>query len=244
MSVPRFHVPEVRSSLTLPLPEAASHHAAHVLRLQAGAAVRVFDGEGHEFEATLASDGKRGLGVCVGVEVAPRPESPLHLTLAIAPLKGDRMDWVVQKATELGVVVIQPVVTARTDAEGRPALAGARTDRWRKIASGAAEQCGRARVPVVRETVHMNTFLREPRQSENIILLETGENPPLGRTRAVQAILVLVGPAGGFAPDEVEAAIRAGFAPRSLGPRILRAETAAIASLAALQTLFGDLAGR
>ncbi len=126
MTIPRFHVPEAAPGARVSLPEWSAHHAREVLRLRSGATVRVFDGAGHEFDATLDSVTRKGVDARLGGEVASRPESPLHLTLAVSPLKGDRMELVIQKATELGVDDIWPVVTVRTDAAARPALRGTR----------------------------------------------------------------------------------------------------------------------
>src|SRR5712691_1140208 len=162
MTPPRFHVPEAGPGGRVSLPEHAAHHAREVLRLRAGAAVRIFDGAGAEFEAELDSVTRRGVEARIGHSVAARPESPLRLVLALSPLKGDRMELVIQKATELGVSEIRPVITARTDAAARPALKGSRSERWEKVASGAAEQCGRAVVPEVAPTSTLTALLAEP----------------------------------------------------------------------------------
>jgi 16S rRNA (uracil1498-N3)-methyltransferase len=224
------------------LPEHSAHHARDVLRLRAGAAVRVFDGRGAEFDAVLETVTRHDVsGRITGVAV-PRPESPLRVILAMSPLKGDRMELAIQKATELGVAEIRPVVTVRTDAAARPALEGARRDRWDKVASGAAEQCGRATVPVVAPTATLAAFIADPPAGARVVLLERQEGqPPLASLPRPQAITLLVGPAGGWEPVEIERLAGAGFVAVSLGPRILRAETAAIAALTAAQVLWGDL---
>jgi 16S rRNA (uracil1498-N3)-methyltransferase len=153
------------------------------------------------------------------------------------------MELVIQKATELGVSEIRPVVTARTDAAARPALRGSRQERWDKVASGAAEQCGRAVVPDVAPTSTLDRFLAEPFDGLKLLLLETPGVPSLAsRALAVpSAVLLLLGPAGGWEPAEAERITAAGFTSASLGPRILRAETAAIAAVALAQALWGDL---
>jgi 16S rRNA (uracil1498-N3)-methyltransferase len=236
---PRFHVPESAAGARLSLPEHSAHHAREVLRLRAGTPVRVFDGRGHEYEAVLDSVTRGGVGVRVAGPVAPRPESPLRITLALPPLKGDRMELVIQKATELGVAEVRPVVTVRTDAVGRPALHGSRQERWDKVASGAAEQCGRAVVPDVAPTATLAELLREPFEGRRL-LLSPQSGGPLPAERP-SAVLLLVGPAGGFDPREMEEAEGAGFQAVSFGPRVLRAETAAIAAVAVLQARWGDL---
>jgi 16S rRNA (uracil1498-N3)-methyltransferase len=168
----------------------------------------------------------------------------LRVTLALSPLKGDRMELVIQKATELGVAVVRPVITARTDAAARPALKGSRQERWDKVASGAAEQCGRAVVPEVADTCTLAQLLAEPAaDARRLLFLETEGHPTLRSLEPPDgAVLALVGPAGGWEPHELSRLFSAGFHPVSLGPRILRAETAAIAAVAALQVLWGDLA--
>jgi 16S rRNA (uracil1498-N3)-methyltransferase len=160
----------------------------------------------------------------------------------MSPLKGDRMELAIQKATELGVAEVRPVVTVRTDAAARPALEGARRDRWDKVASGAAEQCGRATVPLVAPTATLAAFIADPPAGTRVVLLERQEGqPPLASLPRPQAITLLVGPAGGWEPVEIRRLAGAGFVAVSLGPRILRAETAAIAALTAAQVLWGDL---
>jgi len=243
VSLPRFHVAEAAPGSRLTLPDHLAHHAREVLRLRAGSEVRIFDGVGSEFEATLDSVTRQGVTARLGGAVTPRcPESPLRIVLALPPLKGDRMETVIQKATELGVAEIRPVVTARTDAAGRPALQGSRQERWEKVASGAAEQCGRAVVPVIRATATLAALLEEPFEGRRILFLETPGQPPLaaGASRPVSA-MALVGPAGGWEPTEATRIQGAGFQAAGLGPRILRAETAAIAAVTLLQVLWGDL---
>ena len=162
MSLPRFHVPEAAPGARVTLPEHTAHHAREVLRLRSGASVRVFDGAGHEWDAVLDEVTRRTASARLLHAVEPRPESPLQLCLAMAVLKGDRMELVIQKATELGVAAIWPVVTDRTDAAARPALQGSRSERWERVASGAAEQCGRATVPHVAPTVTLAALVERP----------------------------------------------------------------------------------
>ncbi len=179
MSVLRFHVPSAAPGARVELPEHTAHHAREVLRLRAGAAVRVFDGAGSEFEAVLDEVSRRTVSARLGHAAVPRPESPLRLVLAVSPLKGDRMELVVQKATELGVAEIWPVVTFRTDAAARPALQGSRGERWERVASGAAEQCGRAVVPHVPPTTTLDGLLARPFDGARAVLLETPGHPAL-----------------------------------------------------------------
>jgi 16S rRNA (uracil1498-N3)-methyltransferase len=236
-------VPRAAPGARVELPEHTAHHAREVLRLRAGAPVQVFDGEGREYEAVLDEVSRRTVSARLGRATTPRPESPLHVVLAVSPLKGDRMELVVQKATELGVAEIWPVVTFRTDAAARPALQGSRGERWERVAAGAAEQCGRAVVPHVAPTTTLEGALARPFEGRRVVLLETPGQPPLASLRLDPAspLLLLVGPAGGFETAEAEQLRAAGFDAVSLGPRVLRAETAAVAAAAVAQALWGDL---
>jgi 16S rRNA (uracil1498-N3)-methyltransferase len=205
--------------------------------------VRIFDGVGCEWEAILSSVSKRGVVAQLGAATPVLPESPLSIRLAVAALKGDRMEWIIQKATELGVAQIVPVISARTDAAARPALKGTRQERWQKVASGAAEQSGRAQVPIIAATTTVQVLLETPFPGTRLMLLE----PPAPESfRSMPApangtITLLIGPNGGWAEFEVEAARDCGFRPVGLGRRILRAETAAIVAVSAAQLLWGDL---
>jgi 16S rRNA (uracil1498-N3)-methyltransferase len=244
MTAPRFHLAGAAPGALLVLPEHAAHHAREVLRLRAGEAVRVFDGRGAEFEAVLETVSRRCVEARLSHAVSPRPESPLALSMALSPLRGDRMEHVIQKATELGISAIQPVVTARTDAAARPALRGSRQERWDKVASGAAEQCGRAVVPRIEATTTLDEFLARASMGRKVLLLETGGVPSLGSLappRPGEDVGLLLGPAGGWEKAEVERARAAGFAAAGLGPRVLRSETAAITAVAIAQALWGDL---
>jgi 16S rRNA (uracil1498-N3)-methyltransferase len=241
MSGHRFHVPEAAPGARVTLPEHSAHHARDVLRLRTGAEVRLFDGRGAEFEAVLDSVARQGVSASITGRAAARPESPLHLVLAVSPLRGDRMELVVQKATELGVAEIRPVITVRTDAAARPALKGSRQERWDKVASGAAEQCGRAVVPYVAPTTTLAVLLDEAFEGLKLLFLERDTPSTLSGLPRPRRVLLLVGPAGGWEEAEVARATAAGFLTAGLGPRILRAETAALAAVSAAQVLWGDL---
>lgn len=241
MNLPRFHDPAAAPGARLTLPEHVAHHAREVLRLRAGAVVRIFDGAGHEYEAVLDSVARHGVVAHLGAQAQARPESPLRAVLAVAALKGDRMELVIQKATELGVSEIRPLVTMRTDAAARPALRGSRDERWHKVASGAAEQCGRAVVPEVWPTAPLGALLREPSRGRRLLFLGAPGTPPVAREPRPAEALLLVGPPGGFEERETQAALAAGFEAASLGPRVLRTETAALAALTTVQLLWGDL---
>jgi 16S rRNA (uracil1498-N3)-methyltransferase len=242
VSQPRFHVPRLKAGAPVQLPDPVAHHALHVLRLKAGDHVRLFDGAGAEFEARLENVTRAGVTARLLVAVASRTESSLRVTLALSPLKGDLMDLVIQKATELGVARILPVVTQRTDAAARPSLEGARHERWSRVASGAAEQCGRAVVPEIEATSTLDALLSEPFDGPKAFFWERETQPSLRSLRPATTCLILVGPAGGWEDGEAARILSAGYQPVGLGPRTLRAETAAIAAVVAVQVLWGDLA--
>jgi 16S rRNA (uracil1498-N3)-methyltransferase len=227
------------------LPAEAAHHALHVLRLRAGAALRVFDGAGNEFEARIEALGRRRVRIRVGGRVAPRSEPALRIVLAAAPLKGDIFDLVVQKATEMGVSAIWPVVSAHTEAGGRTALSGARLERWQKVAASAAAQSGRAIVPEVVPPAPFPALFERPFEGLRLLFDEScsaAHHPLPQLAHAPAAVQLLIGPAGGWTPEEARIATqRRGCVPVSLGPRVLRAETAALVAIAAVQVLWGDL---
>ena len=258
----RFYAPPSAFSLNFESVSLASDEARHlrdVLRLQPGDEVYVFDGAGKEFHCTVerSERGERDraqLKVLGEVEPA-RPESPLRLTLAVALLKGEKFDLVVQKATELGVACIVPVVTKHADIRLRDASdATKRVGRWQRIALEAAKQSGRAFVPEVTSPVFFESLVQtttpQTENSEGALpglmfserdgeaLLEVGKNFPSNPS----ALTALIGSEGGWADEEIAAAREAGWQIVTLGGRTLRAETAAITVAALLQHLFGDLA--
>ncbi len=225
------------------LPAAAAHHLLRVLRLRDGDTVVLFDGRGGEYHGVL--DTAAHDTACVRIErhEAVERESPLRITLAQGISRGERMDYTVQKAVELGVERIVPVQTDRSVVR----LAGPRADKrlrhWREIACAAAEQCGRTRVPQIEPVQTLSGWLEQASQNTMLKLLlnpqaKTGLHDLPSPTTAVY---LLIGPESGFTATEVEAASSAGFRGIHLGKRILRTETAGVACLAVLQALWGDL---
>jgi 16S rRNA (uracil1498-N3)-methyltransferase len=246
MTLPRFHVPDLPAEgAALVLPPAVLHHARHVLRLGTGAALCLFDGRGREVEATVERAWRGSLTVRIGAVSRSAVEPRLAIVLAVAPLKGDLMALVVQKSTELGVAEIQPVLAARTEPKEAAAVSGAgRRERLRRIAVAAAEQCGRACVPDISPPVPLAQVLQRDVRGPRLMLCERGgAMPPAAGEAPPAEALLLVGPTGGWEDQERARARAAGFLEVTLGPRILRAETAALAALAAIQTHWGDFAG-
>jgi 16S rRNA (uracil1498-N3)-methyltransferase len=223
-----------KRSVTLTADEA--RHLREVLRLKPGDQVSVFDGEGKEFRARVAQARREFAELDLDEQIEPaRPESPLHITLAVALLKGEKFDLVVQKATELGVVKIVPLITRYADIKLRDESdASKRVARWQRIALEAAKQSGRAVVPEVSLPVTVSSLFGEG----CLLFSERGGE---GLRQIENPITAIIGSEGGWADEELEAARAAGAQIVTLGGRILRAETAAITAAALLQHRFGDL---
>ena len=218
-------------------PEEA-HHVAHVLRLRPGEALSVFDGRGGEWEATVRATGREGVEILVGERRADRVDPPLPLTLYQGMCRADRMEWVIQKATEIGACEIRPVLTHR--AEERPP-SPVRLERWRKIAREASKQSGRRLVHWVGEPGEPPAEV--PEGTLGLLLVPSHSVPPLGTAVGPSpvAVWVLVGPEGGLEGGEIAGLARGGWRPVSLGPRTLRTETAGIVACALVLHVWGDL---
>jgi len=224
-----------------------AHHLGRVLRLRPGAVVDATDGTGRLYTVRLVTLDATGAWGAIEARAEPGRESPCAITLAQAILKGDRMSWLVQKATELGVTRIVPVETARVVA--RPAVgAAARHGRWERIAREAVKQCGRVIVPAVDRPRAFAEVTREVAGHDEAWICWEGGGVALAAAAAATGrparLLLLVGPEGGFTSEEVAQAEGAGARLVSLGPRTLRAESAGLAVVVLCQYLFGDLGGQ
>jgi 16S rRNA (uracil1498-N3)-methyltransferase len=224
------------------LPEAAAHHAARVLRLADGDTVVLFDGHGGEYDARLVIPGRGQVSAETGERRDPARESPLQVTLVQAISSSDRMDFTIQKAVELGVAAIQPVFSAKSLVRLSGEREAKKLAHWRRIVIAACEQCGRNRLPEVREATSVEACSRSASETALRLLLSPEGNAGLTavKPRTGQAIVLAAGPEAGFSDSEAQVLQRAGFVPLRLGPRILRTETAALAALAALNALAGD----
>lgn len=227
-----------------------ARHAASVLRLGVGDRVVVLDGQGREWEARLASISPDRVDLDALTPRAPRPESPLDLTLGLVVLRPEKMDLVVQKSTELGLKRLVPLRSLHGAVRLDDKQAGQKAVRWRRISLEALKQCGRARPVEIEPVTGLADFLAASSTAALKLLLDpdrtgraSGLKARLGSSRPDSAVRALVGPEGGFSDEETRLAQEAGFEPVSLGPRVLRAETAALALLAVLQYEAGDLAG-
>jgi 16S rRNA (uracil1498-N3)-methyltransferase len=244
MKTPRYFVGlDLSPSLagqTIELTVAASHHAVRVARLAVGDALTLFSGAGGEYAATLVRVDRNGAAARVDAFDPVERESPLQVTLAQAVAANDAMDYAVRKAVELGVAAIQPLVTSRS----APLPDGERGERrlghWRNIAIAACEQCGRNRIPPIASPLPLAAWL-ECWRGKGIVLVPGSTTSLAALPGVVAPVAVAIGPEGGFAERETAAARASGFDAVGLGPRVLRTETAAATTLAALQLLWGDL---
>ena len=223
------------------LPETAARHAVTVLRLQVGEMLSLFNGGGGEYRARIVAVSKRETRVRLTEFHAVERESPLEITLALGIAAGERMDHSLQKATELGVSAIQPLATERSVVK----LAGERADKrllhWQHVVIAACEQCGRNRVPAVAPVQKFFAYLAAADRGKRLLMLSPDAQTPLKQVPRAASVVLLIGAEGGLAPSEYRAAETSGFQPVSLGPRILRTETAPVAALAVLQALWGDI---
>jgi 16S rRNA (uracil1498-N3)-methyltransferase len=240
----RIHVElALAESVEVTLPDAAAAHVARVLRLAAGDAVVLFNGDGNDYAATLTAVDRRAATARVQAVQAVANESPLTLTLAQGLARGEKMDLVVQKATELGVARIVPLLSERSEVRLDRARSDKRLHHWRAVAAGACEQCGRARLPTIEPPQELGAWARTLGQAGalRLALLPDAAQGLRGLVMPAEGAVLVAGPEGGLGERDVAALQAAGFAGLRLGPRILRTETAGLAALAALQALYGDL---
>jgi len=239
---PRFFCPmPLLAHSTVDLPPTVAHHAERALRLSPGDVLTLFNGQGGEFPARLIALGKAAKAE-LGEHVAGERESPLAITLVQSLASGDKMDWVLQKAVELGASRIVPVTSSRSVVRLSGERAEKRVEHWQRIVASACEQCGRNRLPEVAELKGLLSHMAQtPDPGTLRLILAPDAASKLSDLPRPGAVELLVGPEGGFTEDEVLAAQVAGYRAIRLGPRILRTETAGLAALTALQMLWGDL---
>uniref|UniRef100_A0A7C1XB54 Ribosomal RNA small subunit methyltransferase E n=1 Tax=Pseudomonas graminis TaxID=158627 RepID=A0A7C1XB54_9PSED len=239
MRLSRFFVDATLSVGEHELPEAQAHYISRVLRMSEGDAVQLFDGSGHEFRATLAEVGKKQVRVQVTESFAGQPESPLQIHLGQGLSRGERMDWAIQKATELGVTQISPIISERCEVRLKDERAEKRQAHWQQIAISACEQCGRSVVPVIHAPVTLADWLKQTEADLKLVLHPVAA--PLTSHEKPGSLAFLIGPEGGLNDAEVDQAQDAGFHAARLGPRVLRTETAPVVALSIAQQLWGDL---
>lgn len=241
--MPRFYTTQALSLDTVvELEEGPSHHIARVLRMTAGGALTLFNGQGGEYDGELIEVGKRSVSVRLASFRADDRESPLHTHLGQVLSKGERMGFVIQKATELGVSVITPLYSERCEVRLKEERSDKKLAHWHGIAIAACEQCGRNRLPEICEPQRLEDWLGSVSAERKLVLhVADGEADPLAAATLASCAL-LIGPEGGLSEREVTLATQQGFQRWQLGPRILRTETAPLAALALLQARFGDWA--
>jgi 16S rRNA (uracil1498-N3)-methyltransferase len=242
---PRLYVEHELDGDNVTLDEREAHYLKQVLRLKRGDAVEVFNGRGAERRASVESLERRGGVLALAEARAPLPESPLDLTLLQALPKSDAMDLIVQKATELGVRTVVPVYTEFSVVKLDSARSERRLDHWRRISRSACEQCGRHRPPEIAAPAALADALDSlPAEAQRLALDPAAAQPFGGGPRPARGLVVAIGPEGGFGATDWLRLDAAGFARASLGPRVLRAETAAFAVAAIAQACWGDLGGQ
>lgn len=244
MNQPRFYCREPLSpGAHIELPEPVARHAVRVLRLPPGAEMRLFDGRGGEYPARIERIEKGRVFAELGSWCEIERESPLAVTLVQALQAGDKMDYTIQKAVELGVCDIVPVESRRSVLKLAGERAGKRVAHWQGVAASACEQCGRNQVPLVAPLERLDQWLARPADGVLRLMLAPDAEETLAGIAPASQVQLLIGAEGGLDPQEVIAARQSGFRAVRLGPRVLRTETAGLAALAALQVLWGDFRG-
>lgn len=240
--IPRFHCPfPLSPGAQIDLPEGAAHHALKVLRMREGDSVLLFDGRGGEWRSEIVGAGKTVRVVLREFNARDR-ESPLSVTLAQALPTGDKMDWIVEKCVELGVTAIQPLAAKRSVIKLSAERMARRVTHWNAVAAAACEQCRRNRVPVVAPVLDLPQYLAlaKAQNSSGLVLSPEGGVALGALPRPTLPLVIMVGPEGGWETGELQATQAAGFQAVTLGPRVLRTETAGAAMIAAMQAVWGD----
>lgn len=247
MRIPRFYTDTpLTTDSTLELPSAVFRHAIQVLRLKVGESLILFNGTGGEYQATLTDVTKRKASARIEYFANTQPESDLHLNLVQAIIKPDKMDFAIQKAVELGVSSIQPLITQRSVVRLGKDKFEKKIKHWQAVAIGACEQSGRTRIPDITPPIALPEWLANTQPKVTSIILAPGNYPRIGDVTTLQIepcsqVNLLIGPEGGFTDEEVQTCVQNNVQPVSLGTRILRAETASIAAMSLLQHTYGDL---
>ncbi|MDC7825681.1 16S rRNA (uracil(1498)-N(3))-methyltransferase [Pseudomonas sp. BLCC-B13] len=238
MRLSRFFIDAPLSLGQHELPEAQAHYIGRVLRHAAGDAVQLFDGSGQEYLGELIEVGKKAVRVELREQLAGQAESPLRIHLGQGLSRGERMDWAIQKATELGVGEITPIVSERCEVRLKDERADKRLAHWRQVAISACEQCGRSVLPVIHAPVTLAEWQAHVQAELKLVLHPVAA--PLESHARPHSLAFLIGPEGGLSEAEVAQAKAAGFHAARLGPRVLRTETAPVVALAVAQQLWGD----
>lgn len=241
MRIPRIFTEQTLvTGELIQLEESASHHLSKVLRMQTGRELILFNGTGGEFAATINDISKKYVTVLIAEHTADNRESPLQLELAIGISRGERFEWVLQKATELGITKITPLITERTEVKTSGDRQEKMQDRWQQIIISACEQCQRNLLPELAAPVQLNDWLATV-NSDFRFVLHHRDSKTLPAEQQPQSVALLIGPEGGLSENEIAQAQAKNFNALTLGPRVLRTETAPIAAISLVQYLWGDL---
>lgn len=244
MRIPRIYTDTpLQAGAEAQLDDNAAQHVGRVLRMQPGQALSLFNGDGQDYPAVIASVSKKNVTVQVEQPAANGRESALEIVLGQTLSKGDRMDYAVQKATEMGVTRIVPLSTERCDVRLKGDREDKRLSHWRSVAISAAEQCGRARVPDILPVMNITEWLEYSQGCDLRLVLHHRTEQSLNSVARPNSVALMIGPEGGLSADEITQAERSGFLPVALGPRVLRTETAPVAAMALCQWLWGDFGG-
>ena len=241
--MPRFYCPiPLAIGAVVTLPDDIARHI-HVLRLTVGDSITLFNGEGGEYTATLVAVDKKRAVAEVKTFSPREAELPYSVTIAQALPEGSKIDWIIEKAVELGAAALQPIAAQRCVVRLSAERAAKKLEHWRGIAASAAEQSGRNRLLHVGEPVDFHEWISQRNLHSRIMLSPRAEQSlsDWARHHPPQAVALLIGPEGGFTEQEEQAAIKHGVQPLSIGPRVLRTETAALAALAALNAVWGEI---
>ncbi|MBV1788401.1 16S rRNA (uracil(1498)-N(3))-methyltransferase [Marinobacterium sp. D7] len=241
MRIPRvYHPGTLTSGACIELDDNAFNHCIKVLRLGEGASLTLFNGDGREYPAELLEVSKKRAMASIGESCEPGRESPLQLIVGQSISRGERMDYAIQKATELGIARICPLFTERCEVRLNQERQEKRQRHWQQIAISACEQSQRCKVPAIDEPQPLSDWLGSV-EAELKLVLHHHTAEPLGNLPKPASVALLIGPEGGLTEEEVAQALDAGFRPVAFGPRVMRTETAPVAAAAVLQYLWGDL---
>lgn len=238
MRLSRFFVNTPLTLGDIELPEQIAHYMGRVLRLPAGAEVQLFDGSGFEFLGSVSEITKKRLTVTLTEQIVGLPESPLHTHLGQGLARGEKMDFVIQKATELGVNEITPLVTERCEVRLSDERADKRLLHWQQVAISACEQSGRTKIPVIHAPIVLDDWLVHVQADLKLMLHPMAES--IESYTKPSSLALLIGPEGGFSDNEIAKAVQQAFQSIRLGHRVLRTETAPIVALTLAQQLWGD----
>lgn len=243
MRIPRIYInAELSENQTLTLPDTSFQHLCKVLRLKSGHPLRVFNGQGGQYQATLCDVEKRSANIAIGEFEDLNNESAIKVTIGQTLSRGERMDYAIQKSVEAGVYAIQPLFSERCEVKLEDKRIEKRLAHWQQVAISAAEQCGRGVVPEVRMPVALEEWLPECNEMLKFTLHHHSAKPIKHyRLETDQQICLLIGPEGGLTEHEVQLSEKQGFNPITLGPRVLRTETAPVVALSVINTLWGDI---